>query len=101
MGDSLEAPGKFLKDYGSTKLKLFCDGIEKDITPVRNAISFSASSGFVEGCSSKFKLLKRSSCGRAKLAKLQKKCMLAFASNDPDFSLKELAFPNLSQAEGM
>jgi hypothetical protein len=97
MGDSLEALDKFLKDYGSTTLKPFCDGIEKDVTPVKNAISFSASSGFVEGCSSKFKLLKRSLYGRAKLVKLQKKRMLAFASNDPDFSLKDLLFPILAR----
>ncbi|MDR1641435.1 MAG: ISL3 family transposase [Clostridiales bacterium] len=90
MGDSLEALDKFIEDYKDSEFKPFCDGIEKDITPVRNAITYSVTSGFVEGCNNKFKLIKRSLYGRAKLPCMRYKCMLAFASNDPSFNLWKL-----------
>jgi transposase len=90
LGDSLEALDTFLKDYGNSTFKQFCTGIEKDITPVRNAITYPVSSGFVEGCNNKFKLIKRNLYGRALLAFLFMKCKLAFASNDPTFDLMEL-----------
>lgn len=68
----------------------FCDGIKKDIVPVRNAISMDASSGFVEGNNNKFKLIKRILFGRAGLDNLAKKCKLTFATKNPDFSLQDL-----------
>jgi transposase len=90
MGDSPEALDGFLTAYGDSKFKPFCDGIKKDIAPVKNAISYAVSSGFVEGCNNKFKLIKRSLYGRSKFVNLYKKCMLAFASNDPKFTLRAL-----------
>ena len=68
----------------------FCNGIKKDITPVKNAISFSVSSGFVEGNNNKFKVLKRIVYGRSGLVNLEKKCKLAFLSKGQDFSLTAL-----------
>ena len=90
MGDSPDALDGFLKKYENSEFKPFCDGIKKDIAPVKNAISLPVSSGFVEGCNNKFKLLKRILYGRSKFVNLFKKCMLAFAPKDPSFSLREL-----------
>ena len=91
MGDSPEALDTFLEEYADSIYKPFCDGIKKDITPVKNAISLPVSSGFVEGCNNKFKLLKRSLYGRSNFVNLKNKCMLAFApKNDPAFSLRTL-----------
>jgi hypothetical protein len=33
MGDPLDAPDAFLKEYGNSMLKPFCDGMEKDVGP--------------------------------------------------------------------
>jgi len=40
-----------------SKAKKIIEGIKKDIAPVKNAISFDESSGFVEGNNNKFKLI--------------------------------------------
>ena len=92
MGDSQEALDGFLKEYGDSIYKPLCDGIKMDIAPVKNAISLPVSSGFVEGCNNKFKLLKRSLYGRALFVNLKKKCMLAFAPKaaDSEFSIRTL-----------
>jgi hypothetical protein len=74
MGDSPEALDTFLNTYRDSSFKPFCSGIEMDITPVRNAITYSVSSGFVEGCNNKFKVIKRNLYGRALLAYLFMKC---------------------------
>ena len=42
----------------------FIKSIKKDITPIKAAISFNESSGFVEGNNNKFKLIKRILYGR-------------------------------------
>ncbi len=65
-------------------------GIKRDITPVKNAISLSVSSGFVEGNNNKFKVLKRIVYGRSGLVNLEKKCKLAFLPKNQDFSLSSL-----------
>lgn len=44
----------------------FVKGIKKDIAPIKNAISFDLSSGFVEGGNCRYKLTKRLMFGRAK-----------------------------------
>lgn len=80
----------YLEKYGTSKIESFCNGIKKDITPVKNAISFSVSSGFVEGNNNKFKVLKRIVYGRSGLVNLEKKCKLAFLSKSRDFSLSAL-----------
>lgn len=90
MGKNPDAINEYIKKYGNTKIAGFCDGIKNDIVPVRNAISMDASSGFVEGNNNKFKLIKRILFGRAGLGNLAKKCKLAFATKNPDFSLKDL-----------
>jgi len=90
MGDSPDALDGFLNEYENSSFKPFCDGIRRDIAPVKYAISLPVSSGFVEGCNNKFKLLKRSLYGRSKFVNLYKKCMLAFAPNDPSFNLRAL-----------
>ena len=79
----------YLEKYGESKLESFCNGIKKDITPVKNAISLSVGSGFVEG-NNKFKVLKRIVYGRSGLVNLEKKCKLAFLPRDRDFSLSAL-----------
>ena len=50
----------------------FIKSIKKDIAPIKAAISFNESSGFVEGNNNKFKLLKRILYGRCNLVNLFK-----------------------------
>ena len=57
--ESLKNKLKFICD--------FCQSIKKDIAPVKNAISYNISSGFVEGNNNKFKLIKRIVYGKSKL----------------------------------
>lgn len=81
---------EYLEKYGASEIESFCNGIKRDITPVKNAISLSVNSGFVEGNNNKFKVLKRIVYGRSGLVNLEKKCKLAFMSKSEDFSLSEL-----------
>ena len=64
---------EYLEKYSESKIESFCKGIKKDITPVKNAIFLSVSSGFVEGNNNKFKVLKRIVYGRSGLVNLEKK----------------------------
>ena len=90
MGDEPENLDKFLKKFEDSEIKSFCHGIKKDIAPVKNAISYPISSGFVEGNNNKFKLLKRIVYGRSGLVNLTKKCKLAFLPKNKDFNLGSL-----------
>ena len=90
MGDDPDKLEEFLKNYKDSEVKSFCNGIKKDIAPVKNAISYSVSSGFVEGNNNKFKLIKRIVYGRSGLVNLTKKCKLAFLHKNEDFSLGTL-----------
>lgn len=90
MGDDANKIDEFIEKYGESKIKSFCNGIERDITPVKNAISHPESSGFVEGNNNKFKLIKRIVYGRSGLVNLAKKCKLAFLPKNEDFSFIDL-----------
>jgi len=90
MGTDTSKLDEYLDKYEESEIKSFCNGIKKDITPVKNAISLSVSSGFVEGNNNKFKLLKRIVYGRSGLVNLGKKCKLAFLSKSKDFSITSL-----------
>jgi hypothetical protein len=90
MGNEPDKLEEFLKKFEDSEIKSFCNGIKKDIAPVKNAISYSVSSGFVEGNNNKFKLLKRIVYGRSGLVNLTKKCKLAFLPQNEDFSLSAL-----------
>lgn len=90
MGDEPEKIDKYIEKYADTELSSFCNGIKKDIAPVKNAISLDVSSGFVEGNNNKFKLIKRIVYGRSKLVNLTKKCKLAFLIKTDDFNLMDL-----------
>lgn len=90
MGNNEEKLDEYLEKYGTSEIEPFCNGIKKDITPVKNAISLSVSSGFVEGNNNKFKVLKRIVYGRSGLVNLEKKCKLAFLSKGQGFSLTAL-----------
>lgn len=81
---------EYLEKYGASEIESFCNGIKRDITPVKNAISLSVNSGFVEGNNNKFKVLKRIVYGRSGLVNLEKKCKLAFLPKNQDFSLSAL-----------
>jgi hypothetical protein len=85
---------KFIEKYKSSAIKGFIDGIEKDIAPVKNAISRDESSGFVEGNNNKFKLIKRILYGRANLVNLFKKSYIAFQPNPNNHKLFELTQAN-------
>lgn len=65
----------------------FCNGIKKDIAPVKNAISYEISSGFVEGNNNKFKLIKRIVYGKMNLVNLFKKCYIGFLSTLATFDI--------------
>lgn len=90
MGNEPDKLEEFLKKFEDSEIKSFCNGIKKDIAPVKNAISYSVSSGFVEGNNNKFKLLKRIVYGRSGLVNLTKKCKLAFLPRNEEFSLSAL-----------
>ena len=94
MGNDPEQLETFINDYESSLIKGFIDGIKKDIAPVKNAISHSESSGFVEGNNNKFKLIKRILYGRANLVNLFKKCYVTFQVKRKDFSLQKLIKTN-------
>lgn len=80
---------KFIKKY-EEDIPTFCKGIKKDIAPIKNAISYSINSGFVEGNNNKFKLIKRIVYGKMKLVNLSKKCYLSFLSTLDSFDLNEI-----------
>ena len=90
MGTEPDKLEEFLKKFEESEIKSFCNGIKKDIAPVKNAISSTVSSGFVEGNNNKFKLLKRIVYGRSGLVNLTKKCKLAFLPKNEEFSLSAL-----------
>ena len=90
MGKDEAKLDEYMGKYGASEIESFCNGIKRDITPVKNAISLSVSSGFVEGNNNKFKVLKRIVYGRSGLVNLEKKCKLAFLPKNQDFSLSSL-----------
>ena len=94
MGKDPDQLETFIKDYEVSPIKGFVDGIKKDIAPVKNAISHTASSGFVEGNNNKFKLIKRILYGRAHLVNLFKKCYVTFQVKRKDFSAQKLIKTN-------
>lgn len=102
MGDKPNKLDEFIQKYETKKEKdengedkivyqspipSFIEGLKKDIPPIKNAISFSESSGFVEGNNCKFKLVKRILYGRANLVNLFRKCYLCFSMKMDNFSL--------------
>lgn len=90
MGNNPDEIDSYIKKYADTEIASFCNGLKKDIAPVKNAISLNVSSGFVEGNNNKFKLIKRIVYGRSKIVNLTKKCKLAFLIKTDDFSLMDL-----------
>ena len=90
MGNSPEEIDIFIEQYEESVISTFCNGLKKDIAPVKNAISHPESSGFVEGNNNKFKLIKRIVYGRSGLVNLSKKCKLAFMPKDDMFTLSSL-----------
>ena len=90
MSDTPELIDQFIDIYEGTEINDFCQSIKKDIAPVKNAISYNISSGFVEGNNNKFKLIKRIVYGKSKLVNLFRKCYVAFSATKEDFTLSEL-----------
>ena len=90
---------KFLKCYVIDNYKeilpSFTNGLKKDITAVKNAISYEINSGFVEGNNNKFKLIKRIVYGKQKICNLFKRCFLAFSSTLDDLTLLRVAISPL------
>lgn len=79
----------FIEKY-QEKLKSFCNGLKKDIAAVKQAISNSINSGFVEGNNNKFKLIKRIVYGKMKLCNLFKKSYLCFLSTTDNFNILDI-----------
>ena len=90
MGDDENKIDEFINKYENSKISSLCNGLKKDIIAVKNAISSSISSGFVEGNNNKFKLIKRIVYGKMKLVNLFKKCFLAFLATTDDFTIFDL-----------
>ena len=90
MGNDPVQIEKFLEKYDKSRLAAFCNGIKRDIAPVKNAISHPESSGFVEGNNNKFKRIKRIVYGRSGLVNLSQKCKFAFMPKDANFNLNSL-----------
>lgn len=90
MSDTPELVDQFIDIYEETEINDFCQSIKKDIVPVKNAISYNISSGFVEGNNNKFKLIKRIVYGKSKLVNLFRKCYVVFLATKEDFTLYEL-----------
>lgn len=67
MGDVPDKLDGFLEKYKDSPIKPFINGIKMDIAPVKNAISTSVSSGFVEGGNCRYKATKRLMFGRSGL----------------------------------
>ena len=65
MGDAPDKLDEFLIKYEESPIKPFVNGIKMDIAPVKNAISTSVSSGFVEGGNCRYKATKRLMFGRS------------------------------------
>ena len=90
MGKTPDKLDEFINEHEKSKISSFCNGLKKDIAPIKNAISSPVSSGFVEGNNNKFKLIKRIVYGRSGNVNLEKKCMLAFMSKCNDFHISDL-----------
>lgn len=67
MGDDPDKLDGFLEKYKDSPVEPFVNGIKMDIAPVKNAISTSVSSGFVEGGNCRYKATKRLMFGRSGL----------------------------------
>ena len=78
MGKNPDRIDDFIEKYRDSTIASFCNGIERDIAPVKNAISLKVSSGFVEGNNNKFKLIKRIVYGRSGLVNLAKNVLWRF-----------------------
>ena len=65
MGDDPNKLDEFIDKYDGTIIQPFVNGIKMDIAPVKNAISTSVSSGFVEGGNCRYKSTKRLMFGRS------------------------------------
>ena len=79
----------FIELY-KNKIETFCNGLEKDIAPIKNAISLKINSGFVEGNNNKFKLIKRILYGKAKLCNLFRKSYLSFLATTENFDINDV-----------
>lgn len=90
MGNDENKIDEFISKYEESKISSLCNGLKKDITAVKHAISSSINSGFVEGNNNKFKLIKRIVYGKMKLVNLFRKCYLAFLVTTNDFSIYDL-----------
>ena len=80
---------EFIKKY-QDDVTSFCNGLKKDIAPIKNAISYEINSGFVEGNNNKFKLIKRIVYGKSKLCNLLKKSYISFMSTLDDFDISTI-----------
>lgn len=80
---------KFISNYDET-IPSFCNGLKKNIAPVKNAISYTINSGFVEGNNNKFKLIKRIVYGKEKLVNLFKKSYLCFLATTDNFNIEDI-----------
>lgn len=80
---------EFIKKY-QDDVTSFCNGLKKDIAPIKNAISYEINSGFVEGNNNKFKLIKRIVYGKSKLCNLLKRSYISFMSTLDDFDISTI-----------
>ena len=70
MGNDPDKIDGFIEKYDGSAIQPFINGIKMDIAPVKNAISTTISSGFVEGGNCRYKATKRLMFGRSGISHL-------------------------------
>lgn len=87
--NDVEMLDAFIATY-ENDIESFCNGLKKDIAPIKNAISLKINSGFVEGNNNKFKLIKRIVYGKMNLVNLFKKSYLCFLATTDNFKIEDI-----------
>ena len=95
MGNDPEAIDRFIEDHKTGVLKNFVQGLQHDLASIHNAIRLPDSSGFVEGCNNKMKVIKRLFYGRSKQHNLEVRLKLAYLFCREGFDIYQV-FPWLN-----
>jgi transposase len=91
MGTDPSKLDAFIEKYKDSKIKSFCNGIQMDKQAIINSILYKEiSSGPVEGCNNRCKVIKRVMYGRCNDDTLATKLILTFMQKRSDFDLSKL-----------
>lgn len=90
MGNDTKAIDRWIAENQEGMLSSFVDSVAHDIVPIKNAIIYPESSGFVEGNNNKFKTIKRLLYGRSGRANLEIRFIIACLFTKADFKLGDI-----------